>query len=204
LWRVSDPGELWIDVGCGAGTYTDLLVQRGAVALGFDYSLPSLQQARSRYAGPSGWVVADGLNLPAATACADGVVCFGVMQAVSDSRTLIAELVRITKPGGQVWIDALNARFLPTVFKALRAKFTRRSGRLRFHSAKDIDILLRQNGAELVGVYRLAVLPDRLRILQRLINGALRAWPPIAPMLSVFCHALVIEARAAPHARERD
>jgi len=201
VWNGDAPGAVWLDIGCGAGTYTEYLSECRVQAFGFDYSLPSLRKARARYDRPSGWVVADALQLAVRTDSVDGVVCFGVAQAVEGIDQLIKELVRVTRPGGQIWLDALNSRFLPSAFSSLVSRLTGATSRLRFDSVEDIRRALEARGAELVGVHRLVVLPERLKNVQDALNQLMRSSVWLSPFLSVFCHAFVIEARVGEHDR---
>jgi len=200
VWRGSAEGAVWIDIGCGAGTYTEFLAESGVKVFGFDYSFPSLCKARARYEGPSGWVVADAMQLAVRSDAADGVVCFGVAQAVDDIEQLVGELVRVTRPNGQIWIDALNSRCLPLALTKLMSDLRGEPGRLRFDSVTNIRKVLHTHGAELVRIHRLVVLPVRLKFLQDALNRVIRLAGWISPFLSPLCHALVIEARVA----ERD
>jgi SAM-dependent methyltransferase len=188
-------GSVWLDVGCGAGTYSEYLTERGIKVFGLDYSLPSLRKANARYSGPSGWVVADALQLSVRNDAVDGVVCFGVAQAVDDIEQLIGELVRVARPGGQIWIDALNSRCLPLVWRNLLSSFKGEPGRLRFDSMANIKTALDFHGAELVRVHRLVVLPVRFKWLQDSLNRVIRIAGWLSPFMSIFCHALVVEAR---------
>lgn len=45
-------GALWLDIGCGAGTYTRMLASEGLRVIGIDYSLPSLVKACKRTDDP--------------------------------------------------------------------------------------------------------------------------------------------------------
>jgi len=47
-WQRPPRPGMWLDIGCGAGTYTRFLVDEGLDVVGVDYSLPSLQKARER------------------------------------------------------------------------------------------------------------------------------------------------------------
>ena len=106
-WKTSVSGD-WLDAGCGPGTYTRYLFENGQRVIGVDYSLPSLKKARDRSPGNIHWIVADVQHLPMGKACFDGVLCFGVMQALAQPDGAIAELAAMVRPGGWLWIDAIN------------------------------------------------------------------------------------------------
>lgn len=42
------------------------------------------------------------------------------MQALARPDEALAEMHRVLKPGGEVWVDALNARCLPTAWREYR------------------------------------------------------------------------------------
>jgi SAM-dependent methyltransferase len=108
--RLWSPGAMpgrWLDAGCGAGTYVQLLAARGAMVVGADYSLPSLHKAAERLGEQAALAASDVRALPFASASFDGALFFGVMQALTDPRPALRELCRVVRPGGEVWIDAL-------------------------------------------------------------------------------------------------
>jgi uncharacterized protein YbaR (Trm112 family)/SAM-dependent methyltransferase len=50
-------------------------------------------------------IVADGEFLPFEAGAVDSVVCKAVLEHVSDPRRIIAEIMRVLKPGGYVWLE---------------------------------------------------------------------------------------------------
>lgn len=50
-------------------------------------------------------IYADGSALPFADACMDGVICFEVLEHVSDPALVVAEIARVLRPGGSAWIS---------------------------------------------------------------------------------------------------
>ena len=48
LWQDPPAGSRYLDVGCGAGTYSRWLAARGLEVIGIDYSQPTLVKARDR------------------------------------------------------------------------------------------------------------------------------------------------------------
>ncbi|WP_017941983.1 MULTISPECIES: class I SAM-dependent methyltransferase [unclassified Thioalkalivibrio] len=198
LWRSADlaPGR-WLDIGCGAGTYTRMLQAQGHAVWGLDYSTPSLQKARARSDAAIPWLAADINHLPLADAAFDGVLCFGVMQALSDPAPALAEIRRVLRPGGEAWVDALNLRCLPT---AAREWHRHRQGRPP-HLRYDDPAALRST-AESVGLvpgdlYWLPLAPGRLARLQPLLEnrgtrGFLQALPIAGAWLS---HSFILRMR---------
>jgi len=191
-----EPGR-WLDVGCGAGTYTRHLAAAGQEAVGIDFSLPSLGKARSRAAGRGSWVAGDARALPFADGVADGVLCLGVTQALGEPEPVVRELARLLAPGGELWVDGLNAWALPHLGRRVLARLRRRSPHLHYESPRRLRRLVREAGLEEVRLRWLPILPGRLRGLQRLAEhrlaaGLLRAVPGLGALLS---HSMVVVGR---------
>jgi len=200
VWPGDEPGAAWLDAGCGAGSYTRYLAERGVAPLGLDYSLPSVQKARARSDGAIPWLVGDATQLPVAPGTMDGVMCFGVMQALAGPEKAMTELLAAARPGGQVWIDALNRHALTTLVKRLRARLQGRALGLRYDSPTHLCRLLRESGAEDVRVYWVPILPSALRGLQPWVESGPMHWllsrlPWLASPLS---HAFLVSARKRP------
>lgn len=198
LWRRASPaGAHWLDIGCGAGTYTRLLQAEGRTPIGLDYSAPSLQKARQRSPATIDWLAADIHRLPFADAEVDGVLCFGVMQALADSRPALAEMHRVLRPGGEVWVDALNARALPTVLQERRRLKAGRAPHLRYETPDALQAAARAVGLRPLACYWLPLVPGRLRWFQGPIENrgakfVLQASPWIAERI---CHSFIVRAR---------
>jgi SAM-dependent methyltransferase len=99
------PGRTVIDIGGGAGDFTSAFRARGAHCYLFE---PDTTELLGRGPAPSGAVLADGYWLPVADASAD--VCFSsnVLEHVSDPAGLIEEMIRVTKPGGLIYLSFTN------------------------------------------------------------------------------------------------
>jgi ubiquinone/menaquinone biosynthesis C-methylase UbiE len=108
LWRGAKPGSFYLDVGCGAGTYTRWLDDQRLSVVGVDYSQPALRKAMARTKAGIAFCSADATRLPFADASVDGVLCLGVLQAMQASEPLVRELSRVIRDGGRLWIDSLN------------------------------------------------------------------------------------------------
>jgi demethylmenaquinone methyltransferase/2-methoxy-6-polyprenyl-1,4-benzoquinol methylase len=100
------PGMSAVDVACGSGSLTRLLgeaVGASGSVLGVDVSAPMLRQASSRRGAPSiRYERADALALPLEDASVDAAtIAFG-LRNVADYRACLAEMARVTRPGGRV------------------------------------------------------------------------------------------------------
>lgn len=196
-WSTPTPPGRWLDAGCGAGTYMRLLLQTGAEVVGLDYSLPSLIKAREAVAVCSSWCAADVNHLPLRPALFDGALCFGVLQAVSDSQSVIAELRRVTLPGGLIWVDALNGDCLPNRLVRVLRWLRRRPMHLRYETPAHLAAIMRAQGLVDVETQWIPILPERYERWQALLEAPrmrrlLQAWPLLARWL---CHAFAMRAR---------
>lgn len=165
--------------------------------IGLDYSLPSVQKARLRSDASIPWMVGDATQLPVQPGSLDGVMCFGVLQALGRPDVAIKELTGTVRPGGQIWIDALNRDCLSTLAKRLKARLQGQALNLRYDRPRDLVRCLKQHGATQVQVHWIPILPARLQSLQPLLEtAAMRAVFRAMPLVgSLFSHAILISAR---------
>jgi SAM-dependent methyltransferase len=107
--QVAEHGELGgrtvVDVGGGGGWFTAAFRARGANCYLFD---PDPAELSLRTAQPAGAVVADGYWLPVRDGCADVTFSSNVLEHVPDPIGLIEEMIRVTRPGGLVYLSFCN------------------------------------------------------------------------------------------------
>jgi ubiquinone/menaquinone biosynthesis C-methylase UbiE len=104
-WLTPPPGLRWIDVGCGNGAFTELLVERCAPVevQGIDPSEGQLAFARTRPAARLAvFQQGDAMALPFPPDKFDAAVMALVIFFVPDPAKAIAEMVRVVRPGGLV------------------------------------------------------------------------------------------------------
>ena len=105
-WIGVPGGARWLDVGCGNGAFTELVVERcrPASVLAFDPSPGQLAYARTRLpaTAPVTWAEADAMRLPVADAAADAAVMALVLFFVPDPAAGVAEMYRAVRSGGVV------------------------------------------------------------------------------------------------------
>jgi len=97
-------GRRIADVGCGTGRLLPALARGGAEAVGIDVDPAMLALAAGR--GPV--IRADAHRLPLADASADAAVTIATLEFTTDPATVLAELARITRPGGLLVAAVLN------------------------------------------------------------------------------------------------
>jgi ubiquinone/menaquinone biosynthesis C-methylase UbiE len=104
-WLAPLPGLRWIDVGCGNGAFTQLLVERctPAEVQGIDPSEGQLAFARTRSTSRvAEFRQADAMELPFPADRFDAAVMALVLVFVPDPAKGIAEMIRVVRPGGTV------------------------------------------------------------------------------------------------------
>ena len=107
LLRLS-PGNSVVDVGCGHGNCVPLLAQRvkgSGRIVGLDVSHAMVAEARRRYdhsGVPVEFRQGSALALPFEDESFDAARADRVLLFVDDPRQSLAELIRVTKPGGRI------------------------------------------------------------------------------------------------------
>jgi SAM-dependent methyltransferase len=98
-------GQTVVDVGGGAGYFTREFRARGADCYLFE---PDPAELLSDGRAPEGAVLADGYWLPVRDGGAD--ICFSsnVLEHVADPIGLIGEMIRVTRPGGLIYLSFTN------------------------------------------------------------------------------------------------
>jgi demethylmenaquinone methyltransferase/2-methoxy-6-polyprenyl-1,4-benzoquinol methylase len=113
LWRIATTraiapadGERILDLAAGTGTSSVALTRTGAHVVAADFSAGMIEVGRRRHAHNHAveFVQADGTELPFEDAVFDATtISFGLRNIVDPQRAL-AELFRVTKPGGRIVI----------------------------------------------------------------------------------------------------
>lgn len=113
-WLSPPPNLRWVDIGCGNGAFTQLLVERCTpmAVEGVDPSEGQLAFARERLATPvAKFRQGDAMALPFADGSFDAAVMALVVFFIPDPARGVAEMARVVRPGGlavaYVW-DIVN------------------------------------------------------------------------------------------------
>ena len=104
-WLAPPAAQRWLDVGCGNGAFTELVVDRCAPSSieGIDPSAAQIDYARGRPAGRlARFQVGDAMALPFPDAAFDVAAMALVIFFVPDPAGAVAEMRRVVRPGGLV------------------------------------------------------------------------------------------------------
>lgn len=118
------PGDRVLDLGCGAGRHAFEMYKRGADVIAFDQDADELAVVREWFAAmkdagevPEGAEAdvkeGDALALPFADGEFDRVVAAEILEHIPADIAALAELVRVTRPGGTVALSV--PRWLPEI-----------------------------------------------------------------------------------------
>jgi SAM-dependent methyltransferase len=141
------PGERILDLGSGKGAYCGTLARRGSRPTGVDPSLSALAIAREWVDADGRYLGASGESLPLSDASHDKAVSVCVLEHTRDPARVLAELARVTKPGGTlaISVDAMNS---PHVTEEHRRHHAAEYKCNRFFDERDLRGLLAEAGFE--------------------------------------------------------
>jgi len=115
------PGQRILDLAAGTGTSSEPFAAAGATVVPTDLSLGMLEVGKRRRPGLA-FVAGDALRLPYADGAFDAVTISFGLRNVEDTATALAELRRVTRPGGRLVVCEFST---PTwrPFRALYADY---------------------------------------------------------------------------------
>jgi demethylmenaquinone methyltransferase/2-methoxy-6-polyprenyl-1,4-benzoquinol methylase len=179
LWRRAvaritgaKPGERVLDLAAGTGTSTLTFTATGADAVACDFSLGMLQAGHAKIgAGPEGdghgrlgWVAGDALRLPFRDGAFDAVTISFGLRNVADTGAALAEMRRVTRPGGRLVVcefstitiapaDMLYRRYLLHALPAIARRTARNPEAYEYLAESIVDWPAQR---ELAGLIRAA------------------------------------------------
>ncbi len=156
-------GRSGLDVGCGQGAYVGRMRELGFDVSGIDASAGQVAIAERRLGTPGVVCTGSVLEIPAASASYDFVYVINVLHhlgSIDEQRRAFAELLRVLKPGGRLFLHEINTRnvlfrfYMGYVFPSLNCID---EGVERWIRA---DRLAHYTGAPIVDVRYFTFLPD--------------------------------------------
>jgi len=130
------PGERVLDLAAGTGTSSRAFAGAGARCVACDFSLGMLQAGARRPAARVSFVAGDALAVPFRDQAFDAVtISFGLRNVV-DPGAALAEMLRVTRPGGRLVVcefstitiaplDMLYRRYLTNVLPGIARRTAR-------------------------------------------------------------------------------
>ena len=105
--QLRQPGECWLDLGCGPGHATAQLANAGGLVVGADSDPRMLYAARARSSSPA-LVAAQAESLPFASESLHGVVAISLTGCLAAPEACFSEVCRVLRPGGTAVITFTN------------------------------------------------------------------------------------------------
>ena len=117
-------GKSVLEVGCGAGRFTEVMLKAGARVFACDLSSAVEANYENCHDLSADYFVcqADALKLPVAPGSFDFVVCLGVIQHTPSPEQTISALARYVRPGGTLAIDHYPTDYPLTRSRAITRK----------------------------------------------------------------------------------
>jgi demethylmenaquinone methyltransferase/2-methoxy-6-polyprenyl-1,4-benzoquinol methylase len=97
-------GDLVLDLAAGTGTSSLAFTEAGASCIACDFSLGMLRVGAAKPAALVSFVAGDALRLPFADEAFDAVTISFGLRNVADPDAALAEMLRVTRPGGKLVI----------------------------------------------------------------------------------------------------
>jgi demethylmenaquinone methyltransferase / 2-methoxy-6-polyprenyl-1,4-benzoquinol methylase len=129
------PGQVVLDLAAGTGTSSRAFTAAGARCVACDFSLGMLSAGARKPAAGLKFVAGDALALPFGDAAFDVVTISFGLRNVADTGQALAELLRVTRPGGRLVIcefghlqppalDAFYGRYLAAALPAVAKRIS--------------------------------------------------------------------------------
>jgi len=129
------PGDRVLDLAAGTGTSSRAFAAAGAHCVACDFSLGMLQAGARKPAARVSFVAGDALAVPFRDQAFDAVTSSFGLRNVVDPDAALAEMLRVTRPGGRLVIcefghlqqpalDAFYARYLAAALPAVARRLS--------------------------------------------------------------------------------
>ena len=103
-WLDIPAGRRWLDVGCGTGALSAAILNQSAPSsiVGVEPSEGFLETAKEQFAGRVSLHLGYAAEIPLHDSCVDVAVSALVLNFVPDQKAALAEMARVTVPGGTI------------------------------------------------------------------------------------------------------
>jgi ubiquinone/menaquinone biosynthesis C-methylase UbiE len=136
-------GKRVLDMGAGLGAFSRYVAQQGAAeVVAGDLSTTAVDYANRVVLADvpnASAVVADAMAIPFPDESFDVTMCFSTLEHVIDTKTALAELVRVTRPGGELLFvipNYLSLTGLARLYMVLRGREVKEIGQPVNHPLK--------------------------------------------------------------------
>ena len=137
------PPASLLEIGCGTGILTDEISGRGYKIIAMDVSSTMLNACRERLAesGRSGCLTqGTGMAIPIAKNSVNASFCINVLSHIPEPIQIVAEMTRVTQPGGSIVFNFTNlsspvGKFICYLVNPLRRLIKRQKMYTWYHSA---------------------------------------------------------------------
>ncbi|WP_106848700.1 class I SAM-dependent methyltransferase [Blastococcus sp. Marseille-P5729] len=157
-----EPGMQLIDVGCGQGRHSFEAYRRGAHVTAFDMNESDLAEVETMFgamevegqAGPQATAkiqAGDARNMPFADDTFDRVIASEILEHIHEDDAVIAELFRITKPGGLLAVTVPRNWPERVCWKLSDEYHEVEGGHIRIYRASELVDKLKKAGFEPYG-----------------------------------------------------
>jgi SAM-dependent methyltransferase len=158
------PGDRVLDLGCGAGRHAFACYRRGARVVALDRNGAEIREVAGWFAAmkdageaPAGAaasaVEGDALALPFPDASFDAVIVAEVMEHIPDDKGVLAELVRVLKPGGRIAVTVPRYGPERICWALSDAYHETEGGHIRIYRADELLRTIREAGLRPYGTH---------------------------------------------------
>ncbi|MFH8724513.1 class I SAM-dependent methyltransferase [Streptomyces termitum] len=158
------PGDRVLDLGCGAGRHAFECYRRGAQVVALDRNGEEIREVATWFAAmkeageaPAGATATamegDALNLPFPDESFDVVIISEVMEHIPDDKGVLAEMVRVLKPGGRIAITVPRYGPEKVCWALSDAYHEVEGGHIRIYKADELLAKIRQAGLRPYGTH---------------------------------------------------
>lgn len=147
------PDHTVIDVGCGDGALIHFCARQGAEVIFIDRNAGALARTRAKIeASPARAfraIESDCDPIPLDDDSGDLVICTEVLEHVPDPRAFLRELIRVTRPGGQLLVTVPDSRSEQLVAATAPPQYFQEPNHIRVFEAGEFRRLVEEAGLEI-------------------------------------------------------
>jgi SAM-dependent methyltransferase len=159
------PGDRALDLGCGEGAFTEVLVRAGAQAIGADVAQAALDRARARHPGLDLRLVPIDGPLPFEDSGFDLVWASEVIEHVADTARWLSEVRRVLAPRGRLLLSTPSHGRLRVAVGGVERFSEPLGDHLHLYTRRSLHRLLEEFGFDQVRVRTAAGPPLARRLL---------------------------------------